>query len=250
MGSARPASQGPEKPREADNTTYAEPTHLRRHRHTYADTAGAFGGVLVLRRHMSTYRAFQVTGSRNFELVTRDVTAPPVGQVRIRVETCGVCHSDVLAAEGLRADPSQPIVPGHEIVGVIEAVGDGVTAWHVGDRVGVGYLAGHCGECDSCRRGDFVNCVNQEQTGTTIDGGYAEVVTARTASAVGPPVLENDAGSNTSEVAARSASVATPPSIASAAGSVNVYDRPSVKTTPIEPERPERRARPAGSGPA
>lgn len=136
---------------------------------------------------MSTYRAFQVTGSRNFELVTREVTAPPVGQVRIRVESCGVCHSDVLAAEGLRADPTRPIVPGHEIVGVIEAVGDGVTAWHVGDRVGVGYLAGHCGECESCRRGDFVNCADQEQTGTTIDGGYAEVVTARTSGLVRIP---------------------------------------------------------------
>lgn len=74
---------------------------------------------------MSTYRAFEVTGARNFELVTREVPTPPAGHVRLRVESCGVCHSDVLAVEGLRADPAQPIVPGHEVVGVIDAVGEG-----------------------------------------------------------------------------------------------------------------------------
>lgn len=94
------------------------------------------------------------------------------------MEACGVCHTDVLAVEGLRADPSSPIVPGHEIVGVIDAVGAGVTAWRSGDRVGVGFLNGPCWECEQCRRGDFVNCRNQDQTGTTTDGGYAEVVHA------------------------------------------------------------------------
>ncbi|MGJ6968082.1 alcohol dehydrogenase catalytic domain-containing protein [Streptosporangium sp. G11] len=128
---------------------------------------------------MSTYRAFEVTGSRKFELVTRELRQPPVGQVRIRVESCGVCHTDFLAVEGFRADPERPVVPGHEIVGVIDAVGDGVTGWKVGDRVGVGFLGGQCGECDLCRRGDFVNCENQQQMGTTVDGGYAEVVFAR-----------------------------------------------------------------------
>ncbi|MGW3917133.1 alcohol dehydrogenase catalytic domain-containing protein [Streptomyces sp. NPDC005070] len=98
--------------------------------------------------------------------------------MRLRVEACGVCHTDVLAVEGLRADPSSPIVPGHEIVGVIDAVGAGVTAWRSGDRVGVGFLNGPCWECEQCRRGDFVNCRNQDQTGTTTDGGYAEVVHA------------------------------------------------------------------------
>src|SRR5882757_2769625 len=139
------------------------------------------------RREMSSYRAFEVTGSRHFELVTRERKAPEVGQVRIAVESCGVCHSDVLAVEGLRADPSVPIVPGHELVGVIEAVGDGVHAWHVGDRVGVGYLGGHCGECEYCRRGDFVNCADQPQTGTTVDGGYAEVAFARASGLVRVP---------------------------------------------------------------
>ncbi|MFJ2396757.1 MULTISPECIES: alcohol dehydrogenase catalytic domain-containing protein [unclassified Streptomyces] len=128
---------------------------------------------------MSTYQAYEVTGSRQFARTTRELVPPRPGHVRITVESCGVCHSDVLAVEGLRADPSQPVVPGHEVVGTIDAVGEGVRAWQVGERVGVGFLAGHCGECDPCRRGDFVNCADQEQTGTTVDGGYAEVLYAR-----------------------------------------------------------------------
>jgi propanol-preferring alcohol dehydrogenase len=136
---------------------------------------------------MSTYRAFQVTGQRRFELVERELLDPKHDHVRMRVESCGVCHSDVLAVEGLRPDPSQPVVPGHEVVGVIDAVGDGVTEWQVGDRVGVGYLGGHCGVCDWCRHGDFVNCENQPQTGTTVDGGYAEVMYARASGLVRIP---------------------------------------------------------------
>src|ERR1700733_8165083 len=128
---------------------------------------------------MSTYRAFQVTGQRQFELVERELLAPQPGHVRFRVQSCGVCHSDVLAVEGLRPDPRQPVVPGHEVVGVIDALGDEVTGWKVGDRVGVGYLGGHCGVCVWCRHGDFVNCENQPWTGTTVDGGYAEVAYAR-----------------------------------------------------------------------
>ena len=128
---------------------------------------------------MSTYRAFQVTGQRQFELVERELVAPGADHVRFRVHSCGVCHSDVLGVEGLRADPSQPVVPGHEVVGVIDAVGQGVTTWQVGQRVGLGFLGGHCGLCPWCRRGDFVNCENQPQPGTTEDGGYAEVAYAR-----------------------------------------------------------------------
>jgi len=128
---------------------------------------------------MSTYRAFQVTGQRQFELVERELVQPEPGRVRFRAESCGVCHSDALTVEGLRPDPSQPMVPGHEVVGVIDAVGDGVTQWRIGDRVGVGFLGGHCGECLWCRQGDFVNCDSQPQTGITVDGGYAEVVYAR-----------------------------------------------------------------------
>ena len=85
---------------------------------------------------MSTYRAFQVTGRRQFELVERELLNPQPGHVRFRVHSCGVCHSDVLAVEGLRPDPRQPVVPGHEVVGVIDALGEEVTGWSVGDRVG------------------------------------------------------------------------------------------------------------------
>ncbi|GAA4558928.1 alcohol dehydrogenase catalytic domain-containing protein [Pseudonocardia xishanensis] len=137
---------------------------------------------------MSAYRAYEVTGTGDFAFVERDLTEPLPGQVRIRVEACGVCHSDALAVGGLlRPDAASPIVPGHEIVGVIDAVGAGVTAWHPGDRVGVGFLNGHCGECESCRRGDFVNCAAQPLTGTTVDGGYAEVAFARASGLVRIP---------------------------------------------------------------
>jgi alcohol dehydrogenase, propanol-preferring len=136
---------------------------------------------------MSTYRAYQVTGQRQFELVERESLEPQPGHVRLRVDSCGVCHSDVLAVEGMRPDPSQPVVPGHEAVGVIAAVGADVTGWKVGDRVGVGYLGGHCGVCVWCRHGDFVNCANQPWTGTTVDGGYAEVMYARASGLVRIP---------------------------------------------------------------
>ncbi|MCW2862253.1 MAG: alcohol dehydrogenase [Actinoallomurus sp.] len=136
---------------------------------------------------MATYRAYQVTGTRDFAFVTRETARPPAGHVRIDVESCGVCHSDAVTIEGLRDDPTRPVVPGHEIVGVIAEVGDGVTAWQVGERVGVGYLGGHCGQCEFCRRGDFVNCTDQPAMGSTIDGGYAEVVTARASGLVRIP---------------------------------------------------------------
>lgn len=128
---------------------------------------------------MSTYRAFQVTGQRQFELAERELHQPEPGHVRFRVQSCGVCHSDILAVEGRRPDPDQPVVPGHEVVGVIDAIGEGVTGWSVGDRVGVGFLGGHCGVCTWCRRGDFVNCENQPLFGTGVDGGYAEMAYAR-----------------------------------------------------------------------
>lgn len=136
---------------------------------------------------MSTYRAFQVTGQRQFELVERELHQPTPGHVRFRVQSCGVCHSDIFAVEGRRPDPSQPVVPGHEVVGVIDAVGEGVTGWSVGDRVGVGFLGGHCGACRWCRRGDFVNCENQPLFGTGVDGGYAEVAYARATGLAGVP---------------------------------------------------------------
>jgi len=136
---------------------------------------------------VSTYRAFEVTGQRQFRLVQRETRDPGPGEVRLRVQACGVCHTDVIAVEGLRADPSKAVVPGHEIAGVVDAVGPAVNGWRAGERVGVGFLNGHCGECEPCRRGDFVNCVNQQQTGTSVDGGYAEVAYARASGLVRLP---------------------------------------------------------------
>lgn len=135
----------------------------------------------------STYRAYQVTGQRHFALVEREVVPPAPGHVRVRVQSCGVCHSDVLAVEGQRADPQQPVVPGHEIVGVVDAVGEGVSAWSTGDRVGLGFLGGQCHQCAFCRRGDFVNCTDQPTPGTSEDGGYAEMVYARASGLVRIP---------------------------------------------------------------
>src|ERR1700685_2318301 len=125
-----------------------------------------------------TYRAVQVSKPGLLEVVEREVTPPGPGQVRICVEACGVCHSDVLTVEGLAPDIRYPRVPGHEVVGKIDALGEGVSLWKVGQRVGVGFLAGYCGRCTPCREGDFVNCQNQPVSGVASDGGYAEVMIA------------------------------------------------------------------------
>src|SRR5262245_52268801 len=125
-----------------------------------------------------TYRAVQVSKPGRLEVVQRELAAPPPGKVRIRVEACGVCHSDVLTVEGLSPDVRYPRVPGHEVVGKIDALGEGVSAWKLGQRVGVGFLGGHCGRCTPCRQGDFVNCQNQPVSGVAGDGGYAEVMIA------------------------------------------------------------------------
>ena len=126
----------------------------------------------------TTYRAVQVSKPGRLELVERELTAPPPGKVRIRIEACGVCHSDVLTVDGLSPGISYPRVPGHEVVGKIDALGEGVSAWKLGQRVGVGFLGGPCGHCTPCRRGDFVNCENQAVSGVAGDGGYAEVMIA------------------------------------------------------------------------
>lgn len=137
---------------------------------------------------MPSYAAIIVTGHREFAAVERERVAPARDHVRIAVEACGICHSDVLGVEGMRPDPSEPLVPGHEIVGVIEAVGDGVPdTWRIGDRVGVGFLGGQDNTCELCRRGDFVNCTGQPWTGTHVDGGYAQVTYARATALVRIP---------------------------------------------------------------
>ncbi len=134
-----------------------------------------------------TYRAVEVTGVRQFELVEKELREPNPNEVRIKVLSCGVCHSDFVAGDGQRPDPSVPIVPGHELVGIIDAVGPGVSTWVPGDRVGVGYLGGHCGVCEQCRRGRFVTCLDQPATGTDVDGGYAEYAYARASGVVRIP---------------------------------------------------------------
>ena len=112
-----------------------------------------------------------------FELVDREVPEPAPGEVRVEVEACGICHSDAFAKEGTYPGISYPHVPGHEVAGRIDAVGDDVESWSIGDRVGVGWHGGHCFTCDACRRGDFQQCENAEITGITFDGGYAEYTT-------------------------------------------------------------------------
>ena len=126
-----------------------------------------------------TYEAVQVTQPGKLEIVEREIIEPAFGQVRIRVEVCGVCHSDALAVEGGFPGLTYPRVPGHEVIGKIEAIGSGVNGWKEGQRVGVGFMGGHCGHCENCRRGDFVNCQNQPISGVHSDGGYAEMMIAQ-----------------------------------------------------------------------
>ena len=126
----------------------------------------------------ATYKAIQVTKPGEFATVMKPLVDPGPGQVRIRVEASGVCHSDAGTVEGSFAI-DWPRVPGHEVVGRIDTLGSGVQGWAVGQRVGVGFLGGSCGYCEFCRNGDLVNCRNQEFTGIHSDGGYAEVMIAK-----------------------------------------------------------------------
>jgi D-arabinose 1-dehydrogenase-like Zn-dependent alcohol dehydrogenase len=112
------------------------------------------------------------------ELVQRPLVDPAAGRVRLRVEACGICHTDSVTMDGLIPGIAYPRVPGHEVVGRIDALGEGVSGWKIGQRVGVGFLGGHCGVCTPCRRGDFVNCTNQPISGVHHDGGYAESMIA------------------------------------------------------------------------
>ena len=129
---------------------------------------------------MSKMRVVQVTQPNGpFEIVEREITAPGVGFVRVKVEACGVCHSDSFTKEGTWPGIQYPRVPGHEIAGIIDAVGTGVIGWTPGQRVGIGWHGGNCGYCDSCRRGDFVTCqIAPQVPGIAYDGGYAEYMIA------------------------------------------------------------------------
>lgn len=129
---------------------------------------------------MPTMRAVQVVrAGAAFEVVERELPQPGFGEVRIKVEACGVCHSDSIAKEGFFPTIPYPIIPGHEVAGIIDAIGAGVEGWTVGARVGVGWFGGHCGRCEPCRRGDLICCVNLRIPGVNCDGGYAEAMIAQ-----------------------------------------------------------------------
>ena len=124
-------------------------------------------------------RSVQVSKANGpFEIVERDIPEPSAAQVRIKVQACGVCHSDSFTKEGLFPGIQYPRVPGHEIAGVIDKVGKDVTQWEPGQRVAVGWHGGHCGYCESCRRGDFVTCKYAQVPGISYDGGYADYMIA------------------------------------------------------------------------
>jgi alcohol dehydrogenase/propanol-preferring alcohol dehydrogenase len=130
---------------------------------------------------MAKMRAVQVSHPKApLEIVQRDIPEPGAGTVRIKVEACGVCHSDSATVEGILPGIEYPRIPGHEIMGTIDAVGPGVAGFPLGQRVGVGWNGGYDGRYDACRRGYFVACRLNLATGVSLDGGYAEYTIART----------------------------------------------------------------------
>ncbi len=142
---------------------------------TTAPTTGASRGI----GRGTKMKAVQVPKpGADFEIVEREIPEPGAGHVRIRVQACGVCHSDVLTKEGSWPGIQYPRVPGHEVAGIIDEVGAGVKSWKKGERVGVGWHGGQDGTCVACRRGDFVNCVNGKVCGISYDGGYQEFMIA------------------------------------------------------------------------
>lgn len=114
----------------------------------------------------------------DFEIVDKEIPQPKENEVLIKVQACGVCHSDMFTKEGAWPGIEYPRVPGHEIVGTVEKVGDKVSEWKKGQRVGVGWHGGHCFTCEPCRRGEFIDCQNAQITGISYDGGYAEYMVA------------------------------------------------------------------------
>lgn len=130
---------------------------------------------------MPKMRVVQVPKPKgNWEFVEREIPSPGPGEVRVKVEACGVCHSDSVTKEGLFPNIQYPRVPGHEVIGIVHATGSGVQGWTEGERVGIGWHGGDCGVCDSCRRGDAFACEKLTLvTGITSDGGYGEYLIAR-----------------------------------------------------------------------
>ena len=131
--------------------------------------------------------------SADFQIVEREIPSPNAGEVRIKVQACGVCHSDMLTKEGLWPGIQYPRIPGHEVVGIIDEVGAGVSEWTIGQRAGVGWHGGHDGTCNSCRRGDFGNCRNMKIAGISYDGGYQQYMVAPVEALAAIPESLNDA---------------------------------------------------------
>ena len=129
---------------------------------------------------MAKMRVMQIARKDGpIELVERDIPQPGPAEVRVKVEACGICHSDVYTKTGTFPGIEYPRSPGHEVAGIVDSLGAGTPGWKKGDRVGIGWHGGHCGYCDSCRRGDFVLCqVSRRITGITFDGGYADYMIA------------------------------------------------------------------------
>src|SRR5262245_27447494 len=124
---------------------------------------------------MATMRVAQVAGPKqSLEIVERPIPEPGPGWIRVKVQACGICHSDAIITEGLFPGIQYPRVPGHEVAGVIDAAGPGVTQWKTGQRVGIGWFGGNCGQCDQCRRGNLFACRFVQTTGISFDGGYAQ----------------------------------------------------------------------------
>jgi D-arabinose 1-dehydrogenase-like Zn-dependent alcohol dehydrogenase len=128
----------------------------------------------------------------DFQIVEREIPKPDAGHVRIKVQACGVCHSDVLTKDGLWPGIQYPRVPGHEVAGIVDEVGAGVSAWKKGQRAGVGWHGGHDNTCRECRRGDFRNCRNQKICGISYDGGYQQYMVAPVEALVAIPETLRD----------------------------------------------------------
>ena len=146
---------------------------------------------------MAKMKAVQIPkAGAAFEIVERDIPQPDAGQVRIRVQACGICHSDVISRKGRGLFPgiTYPRVPGHEVAGVIDELGVGVKEWQKGQRVGVGWHGGQDGTCLACRRGDFVNCANVKICGVSYDGGYQEYMVAPVEALAQMPEIARQAG--------------------------------------------------------
>ena len=147
----------------------------------------------VVPMKMTQMKVAQVPGpGADFQIIEREIPQPAAGQVRIKVEACGVCHSDVLTKDGLWPGIQYPRVPGHEVAGIVDELGEAVSEWKKGQRVGVGWHGGHDGTCRECRRGDFTNCKNAMVCGISYDGGYQEYMVAPAEALVALPDGVND----------------------------------------------------------